>query len=219
MVSALSTRIFALLLAPSLFLAAAEKKVPSNTRGENEDLILNVTLYDDPALVKDLLGTDLQGHFIVAAVKLEPKYGKDVIVDRDDFQLRTNKDGEHTTPFAPSQIVASDAVTVSQSKGPPAASPGMVLGGPLVIHGGALAKAPAETNQTKTPDSDAGKKEDEAPKKKDPLKELLEQKALPEVKTGEPVSGLLYFPMDRQKRKDLELVYGGRENRITLKFK
>ena len=44
---------------------------------------------------------------------------------------------------------------------------------------------------------------------------------MPEGKTSEAVSGLLYFPMEQQKQrlKDLELVYGGRENRISMRFK
>ena len=42
---------------------------------------------------------------------------------------------------------------------------------------------------------------------------------LPEGKTDKSVSGLLYFPMEKQKMKDLELLYGGKENRISLRFK
>jgi hypothetical protein len=124
--------------------------------------------------------------------------------------LRTAKDGEHTTPFAPSQIVASDAVLVAQSKGPSAASPGMVMPGPLVIRGGLGANDSA---------GDGKGAADGAPKKEDPLKKLLEEKVLPEKKTDQPAAGLLFFPMEKQKRKDLELTYGGRENRITLRFK
>lgn len=204
--------IIAIVLGSFHFLGAAEKKTPSMARGENQDLVLNVTLYDDPVLVKDLIGTDLGGHIIVADVKIDPKFGKDIVIDRDDFQLRTSKDGEHATPFSPSQIVASDAVVVAQSKGPSAASPGMVIPGPLVIRGGLGAAAPAG-------DGDAKAAADGAQKKEDPLKKLLEEKVLPEKKTGDPAAGLLYFPMEKQKRKDLELTYGGRENRITLRFK
>jgi hypothetical protein len=192
-------------------LAAADKKSPSSTRGENEDVVLNVTLYDDPMLVKDLLGDDFGGHYIVADVKIDPKFGKEIVIDRDDFVLRTDKDGEHTTPFAPSQIVAKDAVLVSRGKGPNAASPGMVLDGPLIIKGGGpppdpgvAVKAPAEGS---------------ASKQEDPLKKLLEEKVLPEKKTGDAVSGLLFFPMEKQKRKDLQLDYGPRETRIRLRFK
>jgi hypothetical protein len=196
------------------FLTAAEKKTPSMARGENQDLVLNVTLYDDPVLVKDLIGTDLGGHYIVAEVKMDPKFGKDIVIDRDDFQLRTTKDGEHTTPFAPSQIVTSDAVVVAQSKGPSAASPGMVIAGPLVIRGGGLGTdAPSESG------GEAKAGAEGRPKKEDPLKKLLEEKILLEQKTDQPAAGLLFFPMERQKRKDLEITYGGRENRITLRFK
>jgi hypothetical protein len=52
-----------------------------------------------------------------------------------------------------------------------------------------------------------------------PLEKALDQKMLPRKKTLEPVSGLLYFPMEKQKMKDLELRYGGQENRITLRFR
>jgi hypothetical protein len=213
-----------LLLGTGLLLTAADKRGPSNARGENEDLILTVTLYDDPVLVKQAVGADMDG-YIVAAVKVEPKYGKEILIDRDDFHLRTDKDGERVTPFAPSQIAATDAVTVSHGPTEGAASPGMVLAGPLVLHGGALAK---NKKKEKEDDDSADAKvtapadnadNSDAAKKDNPLKKLLEEKVLPERKTEQPVSGLLYFPMDKQKRKDLELIYGGRENRIALRFK
>jgi hypothetical protein len=193
-------------------LAATDKKTPSATRGENEDVVLEVTLYDDPMLVQDLLGNDLGGHYMVADVKIDPKFGKEIVIDRDDFVLRTEKDGEHTTPFAPSQIVDQDAVLVSRGKGPNAASPGMVLEGPLIIKGGGPPPDPGVTVKA----SQAG---ENSPKQEDPLKKLLEDKILPEKKTADAVTGLLYFPMEKQKRKDLELDYGPRETRIRLRFK
>jgi hypothetical protein len=195
-----------------LLTASDKKRVPSTTRGENQDLVLDVTLYDDPMLVKELLGNDLGGHYIVADVKIDPKFGKEVVIDRDDFQIRTEKDGEHTTPFAPSQVTQQDAVLVSQGKGPPAASPGMVLGGPLIIKGGPAADEKSGPEVKQLPSGSAAKKDD-------PLTKLLEEKVLPEKKTDQAVSGLLYFPMEKQKRKDLVLSYGPRENRITLRFK
>ena len=51
------------------------------------------------------------------------------------------------------------------------------------------------------------------------LEKALDEKILPEGKTTQPVSGLLYFPMEKQKVKNLSLLYGGKENRITLRFK
>jgi hypothetical protein len=52
-----------------------------------------------------------------------------------------------------------------------------------------------------------------------PLEKSLDAKMLPRKKTEQPLSGLLYFPMEKQKMKDLEILYGGKENRITLRFK
>jgi hypothetical protein len=191
--------------------ASDKKKVPATTRGENQDLILDVTLYDDPMLVKDLLGNDLGGHYIVADIKVDPKYGKEIVIDRDDFTLRTEKDGDHTNPFAPNQVTEQDAVLVSQGKGPPAASPGMVLAGPLIIKGGPSTDDKSGPEIKQAPGGES--------KKEDPLTKLLEAKVLPETKTDKAVNGLLYFPMEKQKRKDLVLTYGPRENRITLHFK
>ena len=47
----------------------------------------------------------------------------------------------------------------------------------------------------------------------------VSDKILPEKKTDQPVGGLLYFPMEKQKLKQLEIRYGPLESRITLRFK
>ena len=118
-------RLTVVALAASLLLPAASKKAPPTSRGENEDLILTATLHNDPADIKEMIGNDLGGHYIVVDVKVEPKYSKDLVLDRDDFVLRTDKDGEHTQPYAASQIAGSGALiigTVEQNEG--VASPG-----------------------------------------------------------------------------------------------
>jgi hypothetical protein len=55
--------------------------------------------------------------------------------------------------------------------------------------------------------------------KNNPLVETLKEKMLPEKKTTEALSGLLYFPLEKQKLKDLELVYTGADGKITLRFR
>src|SRR5829696_6537838 len=116
-------RIFAVALAAVLALGAAKKNV-ATSKAENEDLILTVTMHPDPADIKDMIGEDLGGHYIVAEIIVEPKYGKDTVVDHDDFVLRTDKDGERSTPYAASQIAGSGALIVSHVQGQGAASPG-----------------------------------------------------------------------------------------------
>ena len=207
----MAVRLLGVVLGLAALVFAAKKEVPGKARGENLDLILEVTLYDNPADVKQLLGTDLDGHYIVADVHVDPKYGKEIIIDHNDFVLRTFKDGEKSTPFEPNQVAGSDAVILTQGKSEGAASPGMVLGGPISIRTAPAPKQPSDGVKVEKPA--------DTPQKENPLKKLLAEKVLPETKTDQPVSGLLYFPMEKQKRKDLELSYGGRENRITLVFK
>jgi len=215
----MAVRLLVVVLGLGALLIAAKKEAPGKARGENLDLILEVTLYDNPADVKELLGTGLDGHYIVADVHLEPKYGKEIVIDHNDFVLHTFKDGEKTSPFEPNQVAGTDAVTLVQGKSEGAASPGMVLGGPISIRGGPLGGNKAGADKAQTADGVKAPKPPDTPAKENPLKKLLTDKILPEKKTDQAASGLLYFPMEKQKRKDLELTYGGRENRITLVFK
>jgi len=208
------TRRFALLLLPALVSMAGPKKTVATARGENEDLVVTVTLHIDPAEIKEFLGNDLGGHFIVADVKAEPKYGKEVAIDRDDFVLRTDKDGERAKPFVASQIAGQGTMVITQTN-EPAGSPGMVgtIGGPVIMGGGGGGFG---TGSAVPGNSKATMKNDE---KENPVKKTLDARILRDGKTEQPVTGLLYFPMEKQKLKDLELLYGDKENRISIRFR
>jgi hypothetical protein len=198
-------------------LCAADKKIPLRS-AENEVVELTATAMADPQAVKQVLGSDLGGHYIVIDVHLAPRDGRKVSVSRDDFLLRTDKDGERTTPFAPSQIAGKGALVVTTG----AASRGTVmagepgpgwgpygpLGGGGIMGGGS--DAATETHATMK----SGSKD-----KADPLLDVLKEKILAEKETDKPVSGLLYFPMEKQKLKDLELVYTTPEGKLHLRFK
>jgi hypothetical protein len=206
------TRLAIAFFLPLLALAPAAKVTTVTSRAENEDIMLTVTMYVDPSDVKTLLGDDLGAHYIVASVKAEPKYGKEVAIDRDDFVLRTDKDGEKSTPFTGSQIAGKDALIIQQTNSMQGiATPGWSVGGAVIVGGGAK-------------DKDKDKEKDDKPVMKtdetaSPLKKMLDERILQNGKTEKPVTGLLYFPMEKQKMKNLELQYGGKENRISLRFK
>ena len=58
--------------------------------------------------------------------------------------------------------------------------------------------------------------------RKDPVNPLLatlKAKVLPEKETAQPVSGLLYFPLEKQKLKDLELDYSGPAGPLKIRFR
>ena len=196
---------------------------PLETRGENESVVITATLYAKPEAVKEVLGSDLGGHYIVVAIEVTPRFGKEVAVTRDDFVLKTDKDGERSGPFAPSQIAGRGAMVVRQTGGaggtgmhdndgpivggyPGTIGPPRRMGGDGIGDAGAPAGAEAKTR--------TGSHE-----KEDPMLGVLKQKELPETKTDKPVSGLLYFPMEKQKAKDLELRYAASGDKITMRFR
>jgi hypothetical protein len=223
-------RCFALALALSVALyAAAKKGTVATAKAENEDLTLTVTLHIDPADIKELIGNDLGGHYILADVKVEPKFDKDILLDRDDFQLRTDKDGEKARPYAGSQIAGTGALIIGQvDRNEGVASPGWTGTRVPIVRRGGAARKDSDKDKDKDADKDgkdkdgekdAAKADSPPEEKENPLKKTLDSKVLPEGKTNQPVHGLLYFPMEKQKMKDLELTYGGKENLIRLRFK
>jgi len=211
------SRIFSIFALIVLILSAAPKKNSGRARGENQDLALDVTVYIDADAVKEILGDDLGGHFIVVKVTVEPKYGKEVTIDRDDFLMRTDKDGDRSKPMAPSQIAGRGALVITGTRGPSGegAEPtrGWSMGGPIGIGGGGIGGGGgADTSGVKATMEKGSDTES-------PLKKILDGKVLPEKKTTQPVEGLLFFPLEKQKLKDLELIYRSGENRIGLRFK
>ena len=200
----------------AVLLPGAAKKTTGSSRGENEDLILTVTIYTDPAAVKEALGDELGGHYIVAQVKVEPRYTKEIVIDRDDFMLRTDKDGDRTKPMAPSQIAGRGALVLTRTLGPGGdgaeRSRGWSMGGPIGMGGGGVGAGGGGDTSSVKATMENGDKEN-------PLKKMLDAKVLPEKKIEEATTGFLFFPMENQKMKDLELVYGGKENKIRMRFK
>ena len=222
----MASRACAALLLTAFLLAAGEKKTTETLKGENEDLILTATIYIDPHEIKQLVGSDLEGHFFVADVRIEPKYGKEVAVDPDDFVLRTNKDGEHTKPYEASQVAGKNVMVISPAKagvdnsgvqtGPTYGGMPVPAGGPVMYPSSGMGVGTSGSSQAESNKATVHMTTDE---QDNPLEKSLDAKMLQRKKTEQPVSGLLYFPMEKQKMKDLELLYGGKENRITLRFR
>ena len=209
-------RLLAIFLGSALLVSGAAKKTTATARGENDDVILNVTIYIDSAAVKEALGDDLGGHYIVAQVKVEPKYTKEITLDRDDFILRTDSNGERTRPMAPNQIAGKGALVLTQTKESlgQGSEPrrGWSIGGGSIGAGNGSAGRGGESKSGKAATMEQSDKEN-------PLKKVLEQKMLPDGKLENPISGLLYFPLEGQKLKQLELIYGAKETRVAIRFK
>lgn len=203
---------------------AAEKKLPVATAG-NGKLQITATLYQDKSDIKELLGSDLDGYFKVIRVELTPKGEKPLPVDRDDFLLRSYKDGQKSGAYEPSQIAGRGALVISttssggvvlaEDRGPiwgglPGTGRPRRLGG---VQPPVVGDTAGQTAAVATPTGGAGEEEN-------PLLAVLKEKVLPEREISEPLSGLLYFSLEgKHKPKDLELHYLGPAGKIVLKFR
>jgi hypothetical protein len=208
-----------------LLLAAAEKKPPV-AEAANQRLGITATLYHDKEAVREVVGSDLGGFFIVVRVELAPKGGQPLNVLLDDFLLRSHSDGQKSGPFTPSQIAGRGALVVGRTLyggGLAAGDPtGPVWGGipgtgqmpqQLPGQGGGIGNAAGVEEATVTAQSGAKDKEN-------PVLAVLKQKVLPEKETSEPLAGLLYFSLEgKQKPKDLELQYNGPAGKLSLQFR
>ena len=174
--------------------------------------------------MRELLGSDLGGYFIVVKVEMTPKGAKPLAIDRDDFLLRSYNDGQKCQPFAPSQIagraslavvpVGGGSVRADRGGGPVFGNPG--TGMPQRLPGNQVGVG----NVQGVSEGVEAKVNDDTSSKDDPLLKLLKAKILPEKKTAEPVSGLLYFSLDgKHKAKDMALQYKTPSGVLAIEFR
>lgn len=210
------------------FLPAASEKSPPKGRGETESVEVTAALYPDKESIKGIIGSDLDGHYIVIDVHVRSRFGREIEVRLDDFLLRTDKDGERSRPFVASQVAGRGVLVISEDgrgggpglmadNGGPVwgGAPGTAdrprrMGGEGGVIGGGLGGGGGEGKTTVE-----RSKRDDMP----PLQKLLDEKILPEGKTEKAVSGLLYFPLGKQKIKDLELIYTAADGKVSIRFR
>ncbi|HEY3839251.1 MAG TPA: hypothetical protein VGL72_21910 [Bryobacteraceae bacterium] len=201
-----------LLLVPFLLLAKDNKDKKAYNEISADTVTLSGKAYNDPAAIKQLLGNDLGGHYVVIQMTVTPKGDKPLNVQLNDFQIFCEGDGDRTQPQTPAEITASDSLVLKRGEsgiGSFGEQTGTTWSG--VGFGGRSSKKKKDD----TPDSATMKKGT----KDEGLKDLLEEKALPEKETTEPVSGLLYFPIEKKKLKNLVLFYSTPNGKLRLYFK
>ena len=201
-----------LLLFATPFLAKDNKDKKAYNEISAETVALSGKAYIDPASVKQLLGYDLGGHYIVIQMTVTPKGDKPLNVNLNDFQLFCEGDGDRTQPQSAAEIAAADSLVLKRGQsgiGSLGEETGTTWSG--VGFGGRSGKKKQDDAPTST--------KMEKGKKDDTLKSVLTEKALPEKETTQPVSGLLYFPMEKKKLKDLVLFYPTPNGKLRLYFK
>lgn len=185
------------LLISALVLCAAisgsEKKSPEG-HGEDESVAITATLLS-PAQLIQAVGSDFDNNYTVLDVQVTPKGGKPYLVHLDDFILRSESSGEHSGPFlAASQIAGAGALVVKHTYGNR-----VNVDSPRPLEGTKL------------------EMKDDA--KADPALDALKKKMLAESTVTDPVSGLLFFPLPKEKPKNLVLSYKTPQGKLRLSFK
>jgi hypothetical protein len=174
-----------------------EKKLPSGEAG-NDSVQITATWLDSEQL-KDTFGTDFDNMFQVIEVTMTPRNQRTVDVHLDDFLIRSEQTGDHSGPLAASQIAGQDTLVLHQGDAEKKKKGGFGGGiglGPIMMGGGGGGAPPPEM-KTEIKKSD----------KRDPLLDVLKRKILAEKPIQEPVTGLLFFSIEKDKPKNLVLIY------------
>jgi hypothetical protein len=180
-------------LAVCAVLCAADKKSPRG-QADDESVTITATVLS-PEQLRDAVGSDFDNNYTVLEVRLSPKGTMPYLVHLDDFILRSESSGEHSGPFSvASQIAGAGALVVEQKYGnrPNVNSP-----------------RPIEGTKVEMKDD----------VKADPALDALKKKMLSEKTISEPVSGLLFFPLAKEKPKNLILSYKTPQSKLRLSFK
>ncbi len=203
--------------------AAAATKGPAVASGENSLFRIDAKLYKDHQQVKQLLGDDIEKGIVVVEVTITPK-GQPVEIWRDDFIIRSDKDGQKSEPYDPGQIAGNSVLTLiyayegaavaQEDRGPVwggagGGMPGRLPGQGSGIGNTAAVETASATEVTEDPEEVTN-----------PLLRTLREKILPEEKITGPVTGYLYYPLEgKHKPKQVWLHYVGEGGKIDLRFR
>lgn len=179
------------LLACALLFAADKK--PARGSAEDDNVSIAATILG-PDQVKQAVGSNFGNDFTVLQITVTPKGGKEAGIHLDDFLLRSVSDGDHSGPLAASQIAGDGALVVSRTYAPRTGpdSPPILAG-------------------TKVEMKEGGGQPETL--------EALKKRILAEKTITEPESGLLFFPLEKEKAKNLVLTYTTPQGKLRMQFK
>lgn len=182
-----------------------------------DDAVISVRLVRAANDLRSLLGTDLEGDYVLAEVKVRPLYNSEVTLTREDFTIRSRRNNERSSAMSPDEIAGS-AVLVMGSKRVRTGSPGVyaqendpvVIGGvpgtdtrPRTLGGQGRSLGNARRGEV---DLTVNVEEQTTT----PLLERLRQHELPIGGTRETVQGYLYFQVpSKHKLKHYQFTYDG----------
>jgi hypothetical protein len=195
-------------LAASLY-AASEPEIYRAQTGNNQ-IEFTATAVTDKQEVARMLG-GFPVDIIIVEIKVTPRTDEPLAISPDDFTLLSHRDGQRSAAFSAAQLAGKNMMVVRrQQRGAGIGAQSPTFGG--VFGGGSAGSGTTSTTEVKAT-MEQGTTEEK-------LLKALQEKILPEKTTLDPVSGLLYFPIDdvKVKPKDLTLIYKGPGGRVVAPF-
>jgi hypothetical protein len=210
-----------------LFLLGALPVGAEWLRERFDDAVVSVRLVRSADDLRSLLGTDLEGDYILAEVIVEPLYNSKVMLTREDFLMRSRRNNERSLAMSPHEISGGSVLVMGSrrvSNGPPGIfsqenDPVIVGGAPgaetrprtLGGLGRSLGNPPGRSSQELSLNSEE--------RTTTSLLERLEQHELPMGETGETIQGYLYFQIPfSYKLKHYQFTYDGSAGEFSRGF-
>jgi len=193
---------------------------------ENDRVSVESVIYTDRESVKRMIGHDFDGSVAVVEIKVTPRGGEALDVEREDWILFSNKDAQKGPAFHPSQLAGQGAIVIKEQRGGGGVMAGDNPNAPIIggipgtggrprqmgNGGGGIGNSASQTVDTKI----EAKNDEQV----NPILAGLKAKELKYGKTMTPVKGLLYFSLEgKHKLKDLELWYRGPAGKFVISYK
>ena len=190
---------------------------------KTDDAEFRARLVLDRDEIKSLLGNDLDGDYILVQLNIRPLYNYRLVLERDDFTLRSRRDNERSRGMSPDEIAGESVLVLGrrracvggvfeESQGP------VIPGNPGTDN--RPRRLPSTNSSIGSSLSASGSTEvSRAERRQTPLLERLAELELPIQETRAPVRGYLYFQVSaKQKKKHIRLMYDGPAGEFTMRF-
>ena len=150
-------------------------------------------------------------NLVLVKVTFRPVVDKPVPVSIDDFTLLSNKDGQRSLAFEPTEVAGDSELVLNQitsKQGGLLAEAGVPQWGSMAGVGATPAAVNVGSKMVTKKDA-----QDES------FVSVLKRQILPEKPTTKPVTGFLYFEIDgKVKPKDLTMIYKGQGDKLEMRF-
>lgn len=219
-------RLMCLLIAAAALWAGDKnpaRPVPAG-QGADKKVAIQASAYYTREQITALLGEDPGVSVVVVAVQFAPAPGETIVLNRDDFLLRSDRDGQRSRPLEPSQIAGTSVMVVKSvggEQGRPMSERRRTGIGIPGVGGTTLPGTGTPTAGVATADTSSASAsiENRPTPRENPLLTTLKNRILPEGEVTKPVEGLLYFLIEGKLRaKDIELVYRKAPPRVSVRF-